>query len=137
MAQDLNLHRKTTSKLPSSVDDSVVLQWEREILNRERTWIYCFIIDRSLSAQMGKPYSIREDYIIRNSKTWHLQRCSAVQDLGLVAMVDLHRTFVRSHLARSSICRLTRGRRRHASSIPYTRTGSRSRASTNILTTTS
>lgn len=99
MALDLNLHRKTTAKLPSSVEDGVVQQYERELLNRERTWLYCFIIDRSLSAQMGKPYSVREDFVVRSSKNWWKQRCSSPQDYGLAAMVDLLRIFVRSALS--------------------------------------
>ncbi|KAI8443535.1 fungal-specific transcription factor domain-containing protein [Phakopsora pachyrhizi] len=110
MAIDLNLHRKTTLQLPLAKrctnliahsvesyqsDEASSSQqadmYEREILNRERTWLYCFILDRSLSAQMGKPYSIREDFIIRSSKDWHKQRCSVPEDAGITAMVDLHR----------------------------------------------
>ncbi|KAG0150005.1 hypothetical protein CROQUDRAFT_652989 [Cronartium quercuum f. sp. fusiforme G11] len=102
MAIDLNLHRKTTAQLPLADtssqkpigDDGLMQQheiYEKEILNRERTWLYCFILDRSLSAQMGKPYSIREDFIIRSSKNWHKHRCSVPDDSGITAMVDLHR----------------------------------------------
>jgi hypothetical protein len=55
MATDLNLFRKTTVKLPADVDPAVKKQYYAEIRNRERTWLRCFLIDRSLSAQMGKP----------------------------------------------------------------------------------
>jgi Fungal specific transcription factor domain len=37
---------------------------EIEVRNRERTWILCFALDRSFSAQMGKPSSIKEEYVI-------------------------------------------------------------------------
>ncbi|EGG00764.1 uncharacterized protein MELLADRAFT_117977 [Melampsora larici-populina 98AG31] len=106
MAVDLNLHRKSTAQLPFAdsqlqkpiPDDSSIQQehYEKEILNRERTWLYCFILDRSLSAQMGKPYTIREDFIIRSSKSWHKHRASVPDDSGITAMVDLHRIHSRS-----------------------------------------
>lgn len=92
MATDLNLNRKTVATLPDDVSDETRTLYEREILNRERTWIYCYICDRSLSAQMGKPSSIpREDYILRNAKDWHKQRGSSKSDVGLSAMVEMHR----------------------------------------------
>lgn len=106
MAVDLNLHRKSTAQLPFAdsqtqkpiPDESSIQQehYEKEILNRERTWLYCFILDRSLSAQMGKPYTIREDFIIRSSKSWHKHRSSVPDDSGITAMVDLHRIHSRS-----------------------------------------
>ncbi|KAI3627413.1 hypothetical protein GLX27_000919 [Malassezia furfur] len=89
MAQDLNLHRKCT--LPSNPSEDEV----REILNRERTWYICFCVDRTLSAQMGKPYSIREDWIIRHAADWCMQRYSRPWDLGICALVDLLRVQTR------------------------------------------
>lgn len=47
MATDLNLHRKTIAQLPPDVSDETRVLYERELLNRERAWMYCFIIDRS------------------------------------------------------------------------------------------
>ena len=47
MATDLNLHRKTIAQLPPDVSDETRVLYERELLNRERTWMYCYIIDRS------------------------------------------------------------------------------------------
>ncbi|KAH8918123.1 hypothetical protein BT69DRAFT_1285999 [Atractiella rhizophila] len=92
MCTDLNLHRKSTARLPEDSDEQTQLQFERELLNRERTWLAVWIQDRSLSSQMGKPYSIpKEDFIIRNSRTWHRQRASSIGDTGIVAMVQLHR----------------------------------------------
>ncbi|WFC94144.1 hypothetical protein MBRA1_000776 [Malassezia brasiliensis] len=89
MAQDLNLHRKCT--LPNNPTEDEV----REILNRERTWYICFCVDRTLSAQMGKPYSIREDWIIRHAADWCMQRYSRPWDLGICALVDLLRVQTR------------------------------------------
>ncbi|CAD6976042.1 unnamed protein product [Tilletia controversa] len=93
MATDLNLHRKSVLTLPPdmSPNDPIVLEREREILNRERTWYVCFSIDRALSAQMGKPYTIREDFLTRNCKYWCEQRVSQPWDLALSALVDLLR----------------------------------------------
>lgn len=47
MATDLNLHRKTIAQLPSDVSEETRALYERELANRERTWMYAYIIDRS------------------------------------------------------------------------------------------
>jgi hypothetical protein len=60
MATDLNLHRKTS--VPSA-DTAEGKALDIEVHNRERTWILCFCLDRSFSAQMGKPSSIKEEYV--------------------------------------------------------------------------
>ncbi|SPO36640.1 uncharacterized protein PSFLO_02111 [Pseudozyma flocculosa] len=92
IATDLNLHRKSVASFSGnpSPDDPAVLDREREILNRERTWYMCFIVDRSISAQMGKPYTIKEDWIVRNCRSWG-SRFSRTWDIGISALVDLHR----------------------------------------------
>ncbi|KAF9469416.1 fungal-specific transcription factor domain-containing protein [Collybia nuda] len=58
MATDLNLHRKTAV---TSQDTQEGKTRDQEVHNRERTWLMCFCLDRSFSAQMGKPHSIKED----------------------------------------------------------------------------
>ena len=58
MATDLNLHRKTAV---TSDDTQEGKARELEVHNRERTWILCYCLDRSLSAQMGKPHTIKEE----------------------------------------------------------------------------
>ena len=95
MATDLNLHRKSVASFSGNPcpDDPAVLDREREILNRERTWYICFIVDRSISAQMGKPYTVREDWIVRNCRNWG-SRFSRIWDIGISALVDLHRIHV-------------------------------------------
>lgn len=62
MATDLNLHRKTAV---NSHDTAEGRARDLEVHNRERTWILCFCLDRSYSAQMGKPYSIREESVAK------------------------------------------------------------------------
>ncbi|PVG01932.1 hypothetical protein CPB86DRAFT_751962 [Serendipita vermifera] len=64
MAMDLNLH------LPTKVE-WLSEQQEREVLNRTRTWIICFNMDRTSAAQLGKPMTIRENYMIRSSADWY------------------------------------------------------------------
>jgi hypothetical protein len=95
MATDLNLHRKSVT---SSIDTEEGHIRDREILNRERCWLHCFVLDRSLSVQMGKPYSIREDYIIRNSceASWLNQRFSLPSDTALAAFVNLQQIMSRA-----------------------------------------
>lgn len=60
MAIDLNLHRKTAVH---SQDTQEGKARDLEVHNRERTWLLCYCLDRSLSAQMGKPHSIKEEYV--------------------------------------------------------------------------
>ena len=59
MATDLNLHRKTAV----TQDTPEGRARDKEVHNRERTWLLCFALDRSTSAQMGKPHSIREEWV--------------------------------------------------------------------------
>ncbi|KAF8607837.1 hypothetical protein BDV93DRAFT_467449, partial [Ceratobasidium sp. AG-I] len=92
-ATDLNLHRKSTAQLDDSPESRARA---KEIRNRERTWLLCYILDRSLSAQMGKPHSVKEDYIIRNSGQWWKQADAMPQDAGLVAYLEMQRILSRS-----------------------------------------
>lgn len=60
MATDLNLHRKTAVASQNTPEGRAR---DKEVHNRERTWILCFCLDRSASAQMGKPYSVKEECV--------------------------------------------------------------------------
>ncbi|PFH51718.1 hypothetical protein AMATHDRAFT_74760 [Amanita thiersii Skay4041] len=93
MATDLNLHRKTAV---ASADNSEGRARDAEVHNRERTWILCFCLDRSFSAQMGKPYSIKEDYIIRNAAQWARSSAAIPSDSSLAAYAELQRILSRS-----------------------------------------
>ncbi|KAG2019940.1 nuclear protein [Coprinopsis cinerea AmutBmut pab1-1] len=93
MATDLNLHRKTAV---TSADNAEGKARDIEVHNRERTWIMCFVLDRSFSAQMGKPNSIKEDYIIRHASTWYRSPVSSPSDASLVAYAELQRILSRS-----------------------------------------
>ncbi|KAF8693794.1 hypothetical protein RHS03_08346, partial [Rhizoctonia solani] len=64
MATDLNLHLPWQGKATGEAH-------EREILNRTRTWLICFNLDRSGATQFGRPPTIREDYIVRKSGDWY------------------------------------------------------------------
>ncbi|KZT09576.1 uncharacterized protein LAESUDRAFT_722542 [Laetiporus sulphureus 93-53] len=93
MALDLNVHRRTEVPNPDSDEG---LAREREIHNRERTWILCFILDRSFSAQMGKPYTIKEDFIIRNAPQWCQSQVAMPSDAHTACYADLQRILTRS-----------------------------------------
>ena len=95
MATDLNLNRKSVM---SGLDTEEGRARDLEIINRERCWLHCFVLDRSLSAQMGKPYTIREDYIIRSAceNQWHVQRFSLPSDRGLIGYVQLQHIMSRA-----------------------------------------
>ncbi|OBZ65745.1 Protein priB [Grifola frondosa] len=93
MATDLNLHRRTTVVSPDSAEGRAR---DREVHNRERTWILCFCLDRSFSAQMGKPYTIKEDFVIRNASQWSRAPAAISSDISLAAYADLQRILTRS-----------------------------------------
>lgn len=93
MATDLNLHRRTATTHPDTAEGRAR---DREVHNRERTWIFCFCLDRSFSAQMGKPYTIKEDFVIRNASQWCQSAASVPADVALAAYADLQRILTRS-----------------------------------------
>ncbi|KAI0672819.1 fungal-specific transcription factor domain-containing protein [Trametes maxima] len=93
MATDLNLHRRSTAVGPDTPEGRAR---DREVHNRERTWIFCFCLDRSFSAQMGKPYSIKEDYMIRNASQWARSPEAIPADSALAGYADLQRILTRS-----------------------------------------
>ncbi|KAF8237671.1 hypothetical protein L208DRAFT_476330 [Tricholoma matsutake] len=92
MAVDLNLHRKTAV---ASQDTEEGKARDLEVHNRERTWILCYCLDRSLSAQMGKPHSIKEDSIIRNATQWCQTEAALPSDGLLTAYCELQRILSR------------------------------------------
>jgi len=89
MATDLNLHVKSATKILNE-------HHERELLNRTRTWLNLYNLDRSASAQLGRPASIRPDPIIRSCVAvgkrppwWNSSRINDPFDLHLCAYTDL------------------------------------------------
>ncbi|KAH7889471.1 fungal-specific transcription factor domain-containing protein [Phlebopus sp. FC_14] len=93
MATDLNLHRKTAVTSQGTPESKAR---DKEVHNRERTWYLCFALDRSTSAQMGKPHSIKEDFIIRNALQWIQSPVGMPGDTALAAYVELQRIVSRS-----------------------------------------
>lgn len=91
IATDLNLHQPSSTKITSE-------KHEREILNRTRTWMICFNLDRSTSTQLGKPSTIKEDFIIRNSTDWYKRSAyNLPYDVHLCAYTELLRLVTRFH----------------------------------------
>ncbi|EPS93162.1 hypothetical protein FOMPIDRAFT_63796 [Fomitopsis schrenkii] len=91
IATDLNLHQLSTVKPRND-------QHRREILNQERLWLICHNLDRSMATQFGKPSTIREDYIIRNSEDWYKRSPLNHQwDCGLSSYTQLLRIMTRFH----------------------------------------
>ncbi|GJJ09088.1 hypothetical protein Clacol_003310 [Clathrus columnatus] len=105
IATDLNLGRsfdeyKAESKMDSLTGptNSLSERQEREKLNRMRTWLNCFNVDRSSSTQWGKPHVLREGELSRKAKEWW--RCSLYNhpyDLHLVSYTELLRIVTRFH----------------------------------------
>ncbi|KAJ6622873.1 fungal-specific transcription factor domain-containing protein [Mycena sp. CBHHK59/15] len=93
MATDLNLHRKTAVASEDTEDGRAR---DYEVHNRERTWLLCFCLDRSFSAQMGKPYSVKEDFVIRNAPQWARSPVAIASDAGLANYAELQRIISRS-----------------------------------------
>ncbi|KIK62893.1 hypothetical protein GYMLUDRAFT_41756 [Collybiopsis luxurians FD-317 M1] len=92
MAMDLNLHRKTAV---NSQDTQEGRARDLEVHNRERTWLFCFCLDRSHSALMGKPHTINEDFIIRNAEVWCKSPVSISSDRSIAAYAELQRILSR------------------------------------------
>ncbi|KAH7920352.1 hypothetical protein BV22DRAFT_1021375 [Leucogyrophana mollusca] len=91
IATDLNLHHAPTTQPQSE-------KQEREILNRTRVWMICFNLDRSTATQFGKPSTIKEDYLTRNSADWYKQsRFKDKYDIHLCAYSSLLRIVGRFH----------------------------------------
>ncbi|PGH00029.1 hypothetical protein GX51_06028 [Blastomyces parvus] len=56
----------------SSMRESVESELEvRELRSKERTWLMLFVYDRSVSLQLGKPWMIQIDPLIRSAEYWH------------------------------------------------------------------
>ncbi|KAI0073841.1 hypothetical protein K474DRAFT_134101 [Panus rudis PR-1116 ss-1] len=65
---------------------------ERELLNRLRTWILCFIIDRCIGVNLGKPFMIPEDDLVRNASIrFRGFRYQSPGDIFLVSLVEILR----------------------------------------------
>ncbi|CAE6480281.1 unnamed protein product [Rhizoctonia solani] len=89
MATDLNLHLPWQGKAAGEAH-------EREILNRTRTWLICFNLDRSGATQFGRPPTIREDYIVRKSGDWYKRsNFNLPLDIHLTAYTRLLRIVAR------------------------------------------
>ncbi|UZJ57557.1 hypothetical protein CBS101457_006877 [Exobasidium rhododendri] len=63
---------------------------ERDRVNRERTWIMMFIVDRSLCTTRGKAWTIRDDDdLIRSSDTWCDKAACIPSDISGSMFADL------------------------------------------------
>lgn len=89
----LNISTSATSKSSEKQE-----KHERELLNRTRTWLICFNLDRSISTQLGKPSTIKEDFIIRNASEWYKRSpFNMPYDVHLCAYTELLRIVTRFH----------------------------------------
>ncbi|KAF9532873.1 fungal-specific transcription factor domain-containing protein [Crepidotus variabilis] len=92
MATDLNLHKKT---MPSAQDAADTKNRGFEVHNRERTWFMCYVLDRSFSSQLGKPSTIKEDYIIRHTKEFYSAPAANEFDIALCGYVEIQQIMSR------------------------------------------
>ncbi|KAF9222143.1 hypothetical protein BS17DRAFT_818833 [Gyrodon lividus] len=91
IATDLNLHQISMAQPQTE-------RQEREMLNRTRVWMICFNLDRSTATQFGKPSTIKEDYITRNSADWYKRSQHRDKyDIHLCAYSSLLRIVGRFH----------------------------------------
>ncbi|KAI5453006.1 hypothetical protein NCC49_006537 [Naganishia albida] len=88
MATDLNLFRRKSINTEDSEDAEFAKQ---EIKNRERCWLWCFALDRSWSVQLGKPYTLRADEIVRRTREWIHEPFSQPNDVLVCALLDIQR----------------------------------------------
>ncbi|THH33350.1 hypothetical protein EUX98_g804 [Antrodiella citrinella] len=86
---ELNLNRMPTT-MPTDERN------ERELLNRLRTWIICYIMDRCICVNLGKPFMVPEDEIIRSAATKFLGfKFQHAGDAYLVSLVEVLRIITR------------------------------------------
>ncbi|GAA5953640.1 hypothetical protein JCM21900_003370 [Sporobolomyces salmonicolor] len=71
--------------LPKDGPEAVTDQEVWDALNRERTWLMVFVIDRNMSAVMGRPYQIQE----AKPLLLPLHPACLPFDLGVIAHVEL------------------------------------------------
>ncbi|KAF9653763.1 hypothetical protein BDM02DRAFT_3153137 [Thelephora ganbajun] len=91
IATDLNLYLPHPKKVANE-------KQEREALNRTRTWLICHNLDRSTATQFGKPPSIKEDSIVRNSADWYKKsKFNDRYDIGLCGYTSLLRIVAKFH----------------------------------------
>ncbi|PIL35715.1 transcription factor [Ganoderma sinense ZZ0214-1] len=65
IATDLNLHLPNTAEPHNQYH-------AREMLNRTRVWLNCFMLDRVLSSQYGKaPIISNTDYVANHAESWY------------------------------------------------------------------
>ena len=79
MAVEMNLQSSVRGK-----------ESERERIDRERTWMFCFLVDRTLSVARGKRWSLHgDDGIVSNAASWYSQPICRPWDLGVSALAEL------------------------------------------------
>ncbi|QRV81483.1 Fungal specific transcription factor domain [Ceratobasidium sp. AG-Ba] len=89
MAMDLNLYKQGAKTFVNEAH-------EREVLNRTRTWLICFNMDRALATRLGRPTTIPEDYIVRHSRDWwRRSKYNGRLDVHLCFYTQLLRTVTR------------------------------------------
>ncbi|KAI1613785.1 fungal-specific transcription factor domain-containing protein [Exophiala viscosa] len=92
---EIGLHRKTVLRYPDNMDPSIKQVYTREVLERERTWLCVFVMDRSMSAMTGKPPQAPETYLIRDVDKWWRQPECLLSDVFVSALTQLLRLLYR------------------------------------------
>ncbi|EUC56134.1 fungal specific transcription factor domain protein [Rhizoctonia solani AG-3 Rhs1AP] len=89
LAMDLGLYKQASKTYINEAH-------EREVLNRTRTWLICFNMDRALATRLGRPTTIPEDYIVRHSREWwRRSKYNGRLDVHLCYYTQLLRTVTR------------------------------------------
>jgi hypothetical protein len=91
IATDLNLHLLPPKEPTTEVQ-------KLEMLNRTRIWIICFNLDKSTATQFGKPSTLKDDYIVRNSLNWYKSSpYNHCYDVHIIAYTMLFRIVNKFH----------------------------------------
>lgn len=92
---EIGLHRKTVLRYPDNMDLNIKEMYIQELLARERTWMCCFVLDRSMSAQTGKPPQVPETFGVRDVDHWYHQPGCTLSDVFISATAQLLRHLYR------------------------------------------
>jgi hypothetical protein len=81
---------RIASELNLGSTNKQVKESPRQRIDRERTWMMTFVVDRSLSTTRGKAWTIRgDDSIVRNLDSWYTQPTSRMWDIAISTLADL------------------------------------------------
>ncbi|ORY23822.1 hypothetical protein BCR39DRAFT_548649 [Naematelia encephala] len=96
LATEIGLHHKNRIIFPVGFNPTIQRQYELELLDRERTYRACFVHDRMIMWQGGKPDSVLEVLNIRTAREDYGDPLRTLVDVRMSANVERMQIITRS-----------------------------------------